>query len=170
VAARQRPLSDASVNSYVRGLRGFASWLYEQEYTDTNLLGRLKAPKMTKKVVDILSDEEIARILVHLKTPTVTNVRRTRGGPGDRGYRISVTAGTAPPHGLDTSSRQRGPPLPAAGTVLPLGPTEGSASPVEAGEERVAGAPAAFLAAGPAGRSRKVPRELDEACRVELLA
>jgi len=40
-AARERPLSDASVNCYMRGLRGFASWLYEQEYTsDTNLLGR----------------------------------------------------------------------------------------------------------------------------------
>ncbi len=75
LAERERPLSDASVNCYVRGLRGFASWLYEQEYTDTNILGRLKAPKMTKKVVDILSDEEIARILAHLNTPTATNVR-----------------------------------------------------------------------------------------------
>jgi site-specific recombinase XerD len=75
VAPRERPLSDASVNCYVRGLRGFASWLYEQEYTDVNLLGRLKAPKMTKKTVDILSDEEIERILTRLKTPTATNVR-----------------------------------------------------------------------------------------------
>ena len=74
-AARERPLSDASVNCYVRGLRGFASWLYEQEYTDTNILGRLKAPKMTKKAVDILTDEEIARILAHLNTPTATNIR-----------------------------------------------------------------------------------------------
>lgn len=75
LAARERPLSDASVNCYVRGLRGFASWLYEQEYTDTNSLGRLKAPKMTKKVVDVLNDDEIARILTHLNTPTATNVR-----------------------------------------------------------------------------------------------
>lgn len=75
VAARERPLSDASVNFYVRGLRGFASWLYEQEYTDTNLLWRLKAPKMTKKTVDILSDDEIGSILAHLNTRTATNVR-----------------------------------------------------------------------------------------------
>lgn len=75
LAPRERPLSDASVNCYVRGLRGFASWLYEQDYTETNILGRLKAPKMTKKVVDVLNDDEIARILAHLSTPTATNVR-----------------------------------------------------------------------------------------------
>ncbi len=69
------PLSDASVNCYVRGLRGFASWLYEQEYTDANLLGRLKAPKMTQKAVEIVSDEEVTRILDALKAPTATNVR-----------------------------------------------------------------------------------------------
>lgn len=75
LAPRERPLSDASVNCYVRGLRGFASWLYEQDYTETNILGRLKAPKMTKKVVDVLNDDEIARILAQLSTPTATNVR-----------------------------------------------------------------------------------------------
>lgn len=70
-----RPLSDHSVNCYVRGLRAFASWLYEQGYTDTNILERLKAPKVTKKAVEILTDEEIARVLEHLRTPSATNVR-----------------------------------------------------------------------------------------------
>lgn len=70
-----RTLSDHSVNCYVRGLRAFASWLYEQEYTDTNILGRLKAPKVTKKAVEILTDEEIAHVLEHLRTPSATNVR-----------------------------------------------------------------------------------------------
>jgi site-specific recombinase XerD len=70
-----RPLSDHSVNCYVRGLRAFASWLYEQDYTDTNILGRLKAPKVTKRAVEILTDEEIARVLEHLRTPSATNVR-----------------------------------------------------------------------------------------------
>jgi site-specific recombinase XerD len=68
------PLSDASINCYVRGLRAFASWLYEQEYTETNLLGRLKAPKMTQKAVEILSDEEVTRVLTALKTTTATSM------------------------------------------------------------------------------------------------
>ena len=38
-------LSDTTVNCYVRALRAFAAWLYEQEYTETNVLGRLRPPK-----------------------------------------------------------------------------------------------------------------------------
>lgn len=75
LAPRAQPLADASVNCYVRALRAFASWLYDQEYTETNILGRLKAPRMTHKVVDILSDEEIACVLHQLRTPTATNAR-----------------------------------------------------------------------------------------------
>ena len=72
---RERPLSDASVNCYVRSLRTLSSWLYEQEYTETNILGRLKAPKMAKKAVEILTDAEIARILKALASPNASNVR-----------------------------------------------------------------------------------------------
>jgi site-specific recombinase XerD len=71
----QRPLSDHSVNCYVRALRAFASWLYDQEYTEANLLGRLKAPKVTKRTVEILTDDEISRILDTLASRTATNAR-----------------------------------------------------------------------------------------------
>lgn len=74
-AASSRGLSDTSINCYVRALRAFASWLYEQEYAETNRLGRLKTPKVTRRVVEILSDEEIGRVLRVLATPTATNVR-----------------------------------------------------------------------------------------------
>ena len=75
LAARERPLSDHSVNCYVRALRGFSSWLYEQEYTDVNILGRLKAPKVTKRTVEILTDDEIAQVLALLTSATATSVR-----------------------------------------------------------------------------------------------
>jgi site-specific recombinase XerD len=42
LAPREQGLSDSSVNCYVRALRAFSTWLYEQDYTDTNVLGRLK--------------------------------------------------------------------------------------------------------------------------------
>ena len=73
--ASGRPLSDHSVNCYVRGLRAFSSWLCEQEYTDVNVLGRLRAPRVTQKAVEILTDEEITRILACLSTSAATNVR-----------------------------------------------------------------------------------------------
>ncbi|HEX3271759.1 MAG TPA: hypothetical protein VHR15_14005 [Ktedonobacterales bacterium] len=63
-------MSDHSVNGYVRALRAFASWLYEQEYTETTVLGRLKAPQVTKKTVEILTDEEIAWVLATLAEPS----------------------------------------------------------------------------------------------------
>lgn len=74
-ASRKAGLSDASVNSYARALRAFASWLYDQEYTGANVLARQKAPTVTKRVVKILSDEEISRVLQTLATPSATNAR-----------------------------------------------------------------------------------------------
>jgi len=61
--ARERPLSATSVNWHVRGLRAVASWLCTEGYTATNVLARLKPPKVADYDVDILSAEEIARIL-----------------------------------------------------------------------------------------------------------
>ena len=75
VPRESRPLSDRSVNCYVRSLRAFATWLFEQEYTATNVLARLKPPKVTKRAVEILTDEEIARVLAALAAPTATNAR-----------------------------------------------------------------------------------------------
>lgn len=56
-------LSDQSVNSYVRALQSFSTWLYDEQYTNDKVLGRLKLPSMSKKVQDILTPEEIARIV-----------------------------------------------------------------------------------------------------------
>jgi site-specific recombinase XerD len=75
VPREARPLSDRSINCYVRSLRAFATWLYEQEYTETNVLARLKPPKVTKRAVEILTDEEIGRVLAVLAAPTATNAR-----------------------------------------------------------------------------------------------
>jgi site-specific recombinase XerD len=61
-AARDRVLSDATVSWHVRGLRGFATWLFEEGYTKENVLARLKPPKVADCEVDILSEDEIARI------------------------------------------------------------------------------------------------------------
>ncbi len=56
------PMSRATLRGYVRALKVFASYLYEERYTKTNVFGRIRLPADTKRVVDILSDEEIVRI------------------------------------------------------------------------------------------------------------
>ena len=70
-----RPLADSTVNCYVRALRGFSTWLFEEGYTGEPLLARLKAPRITKKVQNILTEEEIGRIVSELNPRTEIGAR-----------------------------------------------------------------------------------------------
>ncbi|MEX2246949.1 MAG: tyrosine-type recombinase/integrase [Dehalococcoidia bacterium] len=56
-------LSSSYINGFARALRAFASWLYEDGYTEDNVLQRLKPPKIQQKVVEVLTDEEVARLV-----------------------------------------------------------------------------------------------------------
>jgi integrase/recombinase XerC/integrase/recombinase XerD len=56
-------LSAATVHGHVRTLRAFFSWLAREELIETNVARNLKPPKVTRKVVTTLSDEEILSIL-----------------------------------------------------------------------------------------------------------
>lgn len=59
----QGKLSSAYIHGCVRPLRSFASWLHAEGYTDTNRLQPVKPPKVQKKVMQVLTDEEIQRLL-----------------------------------------------------------------------------------------------------------
>jgi site-specific recombinase XerD len=75
VPTQERALSDQSINSYVRALRGFSSWLIEEGYTSQPILARLKAPRFAKKVQPILCTTEIADIVCSLNPRTETGAR-----------------------------------------------------------------------------------------------
>lgn len=60
---KEGALSSAYIHSFVRALRAFASWLHGDGYTDENRLLNLKPPKLQQKVVEPLSDEEVARLV-----------------------------------------------------------------------------------------------------------
>jgi site-specific recombinase XerD len=62
-SARGGLLSAATVHGHVRTLKVFFSWLAREEIIDTNPAQGLKPPKVTKKIVPTLSDEEIREIL-----------------------------------------------------------------------------------------------------------
>lgn len=57
------PLSSSYVSGFARGLRAFSTWLFDEGYTETNVLKALKPPRIQRKVVQVLSDEEVARLL-----------------------------------------------------------------------------------------------------------
>ena len=56
-------VSAYTVHAYVRSLKVFSSWLYEEGFTPKNTLARLKAPKLPETIVDVLTEEEQRLIL-----------------------------------------------------------------------------------------------------------
>lgn len=56
-------LSSSYIQSFARGLRAFASWLHEDGYTESNVLKALKPPKIQQKVKEVLTDEEVQRLV-----------------------------------------------------------------------------------------------------------
>jgi len=71
------PLSSATVHGHVRTLRAFFSWLAMEGLTQENAAKDLKPPKVTRKVVTTLSDQEIESILNTL-SPTTPSEARNR--------------------------------------------------------------------------------------------
>ena len=63
---RQGKLSRSYIQGFVRALRAFSSWLYEDGFTDTNVLKNLRPPKIQQKVTEVLSDDEINRLIASL--------------------------------------------------------------------------------------------------------
>ncbi|MEX2158160.1 MAG: tyrosine-type recombinase/integrase [Dehalococcoidia bacterium] len=60
-------LSSAYIQGFARALRAFSTWLNQEGYTDTNVLQPLKPPRIQRKVIQPLTDEEVGRILGRLK-------------------------------------------------------------------------------------------------------
>ena len=59
-------LSATSIHGHVRTLRAFFSWLVREGIIDSNIAKDLKPPKVARKVISTLSDQEIISILKHL--------------------------------------------------------------------------------------------------------
>lgn len=57
-----KPLSQSTVQGYVRTLKAFFSWATREEYLKSNPMTRIPVPKATVKVIGTLSQEQIARV------------------------------------------------------------------------------------------------------------
>ena len=63
-----RKVSPYTVQSRVRSLKAFSSWLFVEGYLTENVLANLKIPKAPVKIIDLLTTEEIDR-LVSVQNP-----------------------------------------------------------------------------------------------------
>ena len=49
-------VSAQTIANHVRVLKGFATWLFEEGYTEVNNLARLSLPKAPRKIIEILTN------------------------------------------------------------------------------------------------------------------
>jgi len=68
-------LAAISIQTYIRALRAFFNWLFKEGYTSENRLVKLKPPRAQTKVVEVLTEEEITKILGCINSNTASGAR-----------------------------------------------------------------------------------------------
>ena len=68
-------MSASTLRNHLTVLKSFSTWLYDEEFTDNNLLARLKLPKAARKIMQTLSDKEITRLYSFMDQKVSTGCR-----------------------------------------------------------------------------------------------
>jgi integrase/recombinase XerD len=73
--SQNRPLSDHTVNCYLRSLRAFWSWLLSEEILQTSPFDKVKVPRASKKVMPTLNPGELRALLAAADTGSAIGYR-----------------------------------------------------------------------------------------------
>ena len=57
-----RGLSSNSIKTYIKGIKAYLNWLYQEEYTVLNMSDCVIMPKAQRKTIDILTDAELKKL------------------------------------------------------------------------------------------------------------
>lgn len=71
----QRDITTVSRQTYIRALRAFLTWCYNEGYIDVNISERFKLPRAQRKVIDVLTDDEINRLMNNFDLKTFLGLR-----------------------------------------------------------------------------------------------
>ena len=71
----ERGIASTTSQSYIRSLRAFLAWAFAEGYINENIPARLKLPKAQRKVIDVLTDDEIKRLFACFDLRTLTGAR-----------------------------------------------------------------------------------------------
>lgn len=71
----QREITSNSVKTYLKGVKAFLSWLYDEEYINENLGEKLKLPKAQRKTIDTLNPKEIELLFKSFDTKSYLGLR-----------------------------------------------------------------------------------------------
>jgi len=67
--------TSTTIQSYVRALRAFLTWCYNEEILSTNLSEKYKLPKAKRKTIDVLTDVEINKLMSSFNTNYYVHLR-----------------------------------------------------------------------------------------------
>lgn len=70
-----RKLSSNTIQTYIRALRTFLTWCYEQDYMSINLPEKFKLPKAQRKEIDVLTDAEVKTLFSLFNTKYLIHLR-----------------------------------------------------------------------------------------------
>ena len=70
-----KELASSTVQTYIRALRAFLRWCYDEEYITINLSDKMKLPKAKMKSIDVLTDNEINILLSCFNLKYIVHLR-----------------------------------------------------------------------------------------------
>jgi site-specific recombinase XerD len=93
--SNERPLSDETLHDHVRAVKAFLFWLQNEGYLAEDIAARIDLPRVGKKDLEVLTDEELARLFQHLPLTDDRNCRNAAvvSLMADCGLRLSEVAG-----------------------------------------------------------------------------
>lgn len=68
-------LSSSTIHAYVRCIKVLGSWMQQEGFLPTNPFEKLKRPKLSQPVIEILSDDEIEKMLKGINPNTLLGAR-----------------------------------------------------------------------------------------------
>lgn len=72
---KERNITSNSFKTYLKGLKAFLTWLYNEEYISKNLGEKLKLPKAQRKTIDTLTSNEIELLFKSFDTKNYLGLR-----------------------------------------------------------------------------------------------
>jgi len=75
VPTQDRPLTPGYVDNCLRAVRGFFNWLEAEGYINDNPVARIKLPKLPRKLIRALSQQEVCHLLAVVDPRSPTGLR-----------------------------------------------------------------------------------------------
>lgn len=75
LSLQKRNITSNSVKTYIKGIKVFISWLYSEKYIPVNLSESFHLPKAQRKIIDVLTDNEISALFSYFDIKSFLGLR-----------------------------------------------------------------------------------------------